>query len=164
MNKPAASSEQAASDLRLERLMDRTLRGLPLRRAPHTLEWRVFDELERRASQPWWRHSFAHWPWFARASFVLACSPLVGLALLGSNWVSSAARSVDQSNWLPLAAARQVAALIQGVGELARLLASAVPPAWQYAGLTAGAVLYALLFGLGAAAYRTLYLKPLDGR
>jgi hypothetical protein len=30
--------------------------------------------------------------------------------------------------------------------------------------LAAAALLYALLFGLGAAAYRLLYLQPLNGR
>jgi hypothetical protein len=38
-------------------------------------------------------------------------------------------------------------------------LVRAVPPTWLYEGAAVGAVLYALLFGLGAAAYRTLYLK-----
>jgi hypothetical protein len=37
------------SDETLERAVDRALRELPLRRAPHTLESRVFAELERRA-------------------------------------------------------------------------------------------------------------------
>jgi hypothetical protein len=47
---------------------------------------------------------------------------------------------------------------------VAALLAGAIPAAWLYGSLTAGALLYAALFGLGAAAYRILYLKPFDGR
>jgi len=33
-------------------------------------------------------------------------------------------------------------------------------PEWLYAGLAFGGFLYVLLFALGAAAYRTLYLNP----
>jgi hypothetical protein len=49
-------------------------------------------------------------------------------------------------------------------GNLITLLARTVPPAWAYAGIAAGAMLYAVLFGLGAAVYRTLYLQPQNGR
>lgn len=45
---------------KLERLIHRTLRDLAPRRAPRTLEARVFAELERRAALPWWRQSYAH--------------------------------------------------------------------------------------------------------
>jgi len=44
-------------------------------------------------------------------------------------------------------------------GELASLM-RIVPPDWVYEGLAASVVLYAALFGLGIAAYRTLYLDP----
>ena len=42
--------------------------------------------------------------------------------------------------------------------ELAAALARAVPADWVYGGLALSAALYAALFGLGVAAYRTLYL------
>jgi hypothetical protein len=38
-----------------------------------------------------------------------------------------------------------------------------VSPVWLTAALAAGALLYVMLFGLGAVAYRTLYFKPLGG-
>jgi uncharacterized membrane protein YcfT len=47
---------------------------------------------------------------------------------------------------------------------LAALIARAVPTIWLYEGMAIGAVLYAALFGLGAALYRTLYLQPRLGR
>ena len=64
----------------LERLVDRALHDLPLRRAPHTLESRVFAELERRAALPWWRRSFAHWPLPARSAFLVICIALIAFA------------------------------------------------------------------------------------
>jgi hypothetical protein len=44
------------------------------------------------------------------------------------------------------------------------VLARVVPPVWFYGALCLGAALYAVLFGLGAFAYRTLYLTPSNGR
>jgi hypothetical protein len=44
------------------------------------------------------------------------------------------------------------------------VLARIQPPTWVYAGIAVCAVLYAVLFGLGAAVYRALYLQPLNGR
>jgi hypothetical protein len=38
------------------------------------------------------------------------------------------------------------------------VVARLVPPLWIYLALSVGALLYLLLFGLGAFAYRTLYL------
>jgi hypothetical protein len=126
----------------LERLLESTLYDLPVRRAPTTLESRVFGELERRAALPWWRRSFAHWPLPARASFP----------------------SLQESGALPVSGARAAAVLLASAGNLATLLARTVPPTLVYAGIAVCAVLYAVLFGLGATLYRTLYLQPQNGR
>jgi len=120
----------------LKRLLDHTLHELPLRRAPVTLESRVFGELDRRAALPWWRRSFAHWPLPARGAFLMICTALIGIALLSGSRMVAAVRS----------------------------LVDAIPATWLYLGLTAAALLYASLFGLGTAAYRVLYLRPLNGR
>jgi hypothetical protein len=148
---------------RLERLLDRTLRQLPLRRAPRALEARVLEELERRASQPWWRRSFTHWPQAARAGFVAAGGALAGLVLLGGTWLAMAMRTLEvaepASAWLG-----RVAAVTGAVSNLVASLADIIPPVWLEFGLVAAVVLYACLFGLGAAAYRMLYLQPQTGR
>jgi hypothetical protein len=148
---------------RLERLLDRTLRRLPLRRAPRSLEARVLGELDRRASQPWWRRSFAHWPQAARAGFAAAAAALAGLVLLGGSWLAMTLRTLEvagpASAWV-----RRVAAVAGTAGNLAASLADAIPPGWLDLGLAAAVVLYACLFGLGAAAYRMLYLQPQTGR
>jgi hypothetical protein len=144
---------------RLEGLLDRTLRRLPLRRAPRTLEARVLGELNRRASQPWWRRSFTHWPHAARAGFVATGVALAGLVLLGGSRLAMALRTLEvagpASAWL-----RRVAAGAGAAGNLAASLADAIPQGWLDLGLAAAIVLYACLFGLGAAAYRMLYLQP----
>jgi hypothetical protein len=140
----------------LERLLERTLHELPLRRAPPTLESRVLCELQRRAALPWWRRSFAHWPLPARAVFVVICGALIRLAFLGGAAAVAGALSLS---WT-----REIGVLMASGGNLATLLARTLPVTWLYDGIAACAVLYAVLFGLGAAVYRTLYLQPLNGR
>ena len=138
----------------LERLFERTLHQLPLRCAPPTLESRVVGELERRAGLPWWRRSFTHWPLLARAGFLVISGLLIKLTLVGA----AAVADVRSLPW-----ARQVGGLMASGGSLATLLAHAAPPDWLYGGIAVCAVLYAVLFGLGAAVYRTLYLQPTAG-
>jgi hypothetical protein len=151
-------------DEALERLLDRTLRELPGRRAPLTLETRVFEELSRRAALPWFRRSFSHWPLAARAVFLLICAALIRLAFLGGTTAAAGVHTLQESGALSLSWARQAAVLMGSASNLAASLAHAVPPAWLYGGVAVGALLYAFLFGLGAAVYRTLYLQPQNGK
>jgi hypothetical protein len=140
----------------LERLIDRTLHQLPLRRAPPSLELRVLDELQRRAALPWWRLSIAHWPLAARVVFVVICICLAGAALLAGPWATTGLQSLDASaaSWVPWA---HDAAAVTGIaGELLALAARSIPHVWLHEALTASALLYAAFFGLAAAAYRTL--------
>ena len=148
----------------LELLLERTLRELPMRRAPLTLESRVLGELQRRAALPWWRRSFAHWPLPARAVFIVICGALIRLAFLGGAAAVAGVRSLHESGALSLSWAREIGVLMASGGNLATLLARTLPATWLYEGIAACAVLYAVLFGLGAAMYRTLYLQPLNGR
>lgn len=139
----------------LERLLDRTLRELPLRHAPLTLESRVFGELERRAARPWWRRSFAHWPLYVRGAFLVICGVFIRLAFLGGAAVVAGVHSLP---W-----ARQAEMFMVSVGNIAGLLGRLAPPTWLYDGIAVCAVLYAVLFGLGAVVYRTLYLQSTAG-
>ena len=133
-------------------LLDRTLRDLPLRRAPPTLESRVFGELQRRAALPWWRRSFGHWPLLARAVFLVICGALIRLAFLGDTTAVAGVRSLS---WT-----RDIGAIMASAANVAELLAHTVPPAWAYIGIAVCAGLYAVLFGLGAVVYRALYIQP----
>lgn len=141
----------------LARLFERTLRDLPPRRAPSTLEARVLCELRRRALLPWWRRSFSHWPAFARAGFGLGSAVLIAWIFAGGALLMEVLQSLPTSGerWIPWG--RSAVALAGAVAQLAAALARAVPLSWIYEGLAVSAVLYAALFGLGIAGYRTLY-------
>jgi hypothetical protein len=143
-------TERNGADLELERRVHRSLRALPQRRAPLSLEGRVFEELSRLASLPWWRRSFAHWPSIARAAFLVISVGLSALTFIGSARLIASLAPLrglgDSLAWLSTS--------LEALGSLAR----AIPSIWLYEGLAAAALLYGLLFALGAAAYRTLYL------
>jgi len=134
--------EPSDAEQRLEQLLDRTLRALPARRAPASIETRVLGELQRRAALPWWRQSFARWPQAARAAFVVLCIALVAF----------------ESGALSMPLAQRALVMAGAAGQLALSLGRMAPPDWVYVGLAVSAVLYATLFGLGAAAC-ALFLK-----
>jgi hypothetical protein len=52
---------------------------------------------------------------------------------------------------------------VEVIRELDAALRRVIPFEWLYGTMAAGTILYAALFGLGAAAYRTLYLHPSAG-
>ena len=148
------------SEQKLERAMNQALKGLPLRRAPSTLELRVANELQRRAALPWWRVSFAHWPVAPRVAFVVICIVLVAATILGGISAFVGVRSLNEVAALALSWAHPFLAVLSSAGGVTALLVHVIPPLWLYGGMTLGIVLYVALFGLGAAAYRTLYLRP----
>ena len=152
------SNDLDQEERRLESVIDEALRELPPRRAPAGLEARVLAEVRRRAALPWWQHSFAGWPAIARVGFLLMCVLLVGLAFLGGVWAVQNLGS-PAVGALSLPWARHLVALVTVAGDLASLI-RVVPSHWLYQGLAASVMLYAALFGLGIAAYRTLYLDP----
>jgi hypothetical protein len=148
------------SEQKLERVMNQALKGLPLRRAPGTLELRVANELQRRAALPWWRVSFTHWPAAPRVAFVVICVALVAATILGGVSAFIGLRSLNEVAALVLSWVQPFLAVLSSAGGVTALLVHIIPPLWIYGGMTLGIVLYVALFGLGAAAYRTLYLGP----
>lgn len=141
-------------DEKLERLIEGALSGLPLRRAPDLLQRRVLDEIARRAAAPWWRRGFAQWPIAARAGFVIVCVMLAGVSLTSG--------LMQQFGTQTLTWAQPLIGLMASIGAVTALAVSLVPPLLIYLALGVGALLYALLFGLGAFAYRTLYLQHVN--
>lgn len=146
-----------------EQLLDQVLRELPLRHAPATLEARVFRELERRAARPWWYRGFTAWPLATRAAFVALCGAIIGFSFLEGSWVTAGARILNGAGALALSWIHPAVAATAWAGEFSALLVRVVPSTWLYGVFAAGAMLYAALFGLGAAAYRTLYLRSSTG-
>ena len=146
---------------KLERLVHQTLRELPPRRAPRSLEQRVLAAIERRAARPWWRKSFAHWPIAARAAFLLLSLGIVKLALFGGVWVMSGfdraqfrAAFATQLTWM-----ENGFAVVRAITGFFDIMFRTIPPLWLYGGLAFVGAMYFALFGLGAAAYRTLYAR-----
>jgi hypothetical protein len=148
-------NDRDEADLKLERLVDSALRELPLRRAPLNLESRVFEELARCAVMPWWQRSFMQWPRAARVLLLGICSVLGGLTIVGGARivvnVGPALRPAPELD--------RALALLSASKNLVATLVGTIPPMWIYEGLALAAILYAALFALGAAAYRTLYLE-----
>jgi hypothetical protein len=153
-------NNRSESEQKLEQVLQQALSGLPPRRAPGTLESRVATELARRAQLPWWRASFATWPVGARVMFVLICAVLVAATILGGVSAYLGDRSFDEASAVLLSWAHPFLTVISSAGGLVALLVRVIPPLWLYGILGLGAFLYVTLFGLGAAAYRTLYLQP----
>lgn len=150
-------------DEKLEQVMTGALRGLPPRRAPMTLEARVLGELERRTQPAWWRRSFMHWPATARAGFLVLNIALVAATFLNGFSSVVGARSLTEIAAMVVLWMRPFLAVLSSVGGLMPVLLNAIPSGWLYVGASVGVALYAALFGLGAAAYRTLYLRPSNG-
>ena len=67
---------------------------------------------------------------------------------------------MNEVTGLVLAWVNPFLAVMSSVGGIAAVLVRIIPPLWLYGGLALGIMLYVALFGLGAAAYRTLYLRP----
>src|SRR5262249_30084064 len=131
----------------------------PLRRAPISLEQRVLAQLAgQRAIVSWWRRGFAHWPMAARAAFLLASVGFVKLAISGVlsaiSFVGSREIAGTALSWVEVGA--RVASMVESAGSF---LLHTIPPTWLYAAAAVGVVSYALLFGLGTVAYRTLYVE-----
>jgi len=145
----------------LEKLIHQTLRAVPDRRAPRALESRVLAAIEARAAQPWWKKSFAQWPVAARCLFILFSGGAVKLALMASVLVMAQFDTTEYANafstqytWLT-----RLGNVATALVDFAQLLWHSIPSLYLYGGLAVLGGLYLSLFGLGAAAYRTLYVN-----
>jgi hypothetical protein len=132
------------------------LRALPERRAPATLESRVLDALARRVPLRWWRRSFGDWPAAARV-FGVTSAVLAALTVLAAGAANANLGSLGASQALS-APLHEASVLFVITRTLSVSLTSILSSSWVLGGLVAGAALYAALFGLAIAGYRTLYL------
>jgi hypothetical protein len=143
----------------LEQFIHQHLRGLPPRKAPRSLESRVLSAIEHQVSIPWYHKSWSYWPAAVRSSFLAVATAVSGVAVTafylmtqGVDVGAVASEAGSHFEWL----SRLVGAGMWSVNFLS-YLTSSIPSVWLYSGLAAVAALYAAFFGLGAAAYRTLY-------
>jgi hypothetical protein len=146
---------------KLEHVIHETLRALPPRSAPPALESRVLAAIERRRALPWWKTSFNHWPLPARVAFFLASAGIVKLVLLALVWAMAGfeAARFHEALGPHFAMLEAVITVMRALGDLVATTLRAIPPVWLYGAAAIFAALYVTLFGLGAAAYRTLYVN-----
>jgi hypothetical protein len=90
----------------------------------------------------------------------LVCAALVAVTLLGGVSAYLGDRSLEEASAVLLSWAHPFLTVVSSAGGLLALLLRVIPPLWMYGTLGVGIFLYVTLFGLGAAAYRTLYLRP----
>lgn len=139
---------------RLERLIHQTLRDLPPRPAPRSLEQRVRAAIAEQAALPWWKRSFAYWPAAARVAFVLvSVGVLAGIYRLEGTAPAFDRMSLSQIGWV-----HTLMAFVGTARDFSQAVIRSIPPLWLYGGMAFVAMLYVALFGLGAAVYRTLHV------
>jgi hypothetical protein len=146
MNTPSNPNQH--HEQQLERLIDKALRDQPLRRAPLDLQSKVMAEIARRATAPWWQGSFSGWPVAARLLFIVGSAALIALVLKASSLILTPIKPsalLGEVAWIP--------SLFVTMGTVVRDL----PSLWIYVGVAILGALYLTLFGVSAAAYRTLY-------
>jgi hypothetical protein len=143
----------------LEQFIHQSLRSLPLRPAPRSLESRVMAALEQRAMIPWYHKSWSYWPAAVRAAFLVVSTSVTGAVVtafyVGFNGIENSTAAAHAGERLSFFTnIYHVAGWIANLG--AQILGS-IPPLWLYGSVAFVALMYATFFGLGAAAYRTLY-------
>ncbi len=143
----------------LEQFVHATLRSLPDRKAPGTLESRVLAAIEQRAAVAWYHKSWSYWPAAFRGLF-LAVATGVGAASVAAFYLGS--RGFDLATTAREAGSHFVwltrcVGVAEWTVDFAGRMIGAIPPFWLYGGLTVVAALYVTFFGLGATAYRVLY-------
>ena len=143
----------------LEKMVHSALRSLPNRRAPATLEARVRAAFEAQAAIPWWHKSYAYWPSPVRVAFLALCAGLAGLLVFAVVSLQAGIDSAElNGTFAPvLAWGSRIVALGRGLADFVALVGRNIPTLWLYGTVAFVAGLYAMLFGLGAAAYRTLW-------
>ena len=151
-----SSNQNGRPDDALERFVRSALRDLPPRRAPASLETRVLAELQRRAALKWWQRSYGDWPVAARLVFILACIATGSLLVRACSWFFGGVGS--SAAWSGVAAEiTPAAASVKATANALSFIAHSIPSIWIYGTVAVVAFLYVTLFGIGAAAYRTLY-------
>ena len=143
----------------LEKFIHQNLRSLPVRPAPRSLEARVLAAIEQQATIPWYHKSWSHWPAALRAAFLALATGVTGV-FIGAFYLMFT--GAETSALVAQIGARLslFTKIYHTAGWIAEFIVnvfSSIPPLWLYGGLALIAALYATFFGLGAAAYRTLY-------
>jgi hypothetical protein len=155
------STDRPTDHPKLTGLIGAELRALPPLRAPASLQSRVFAELARRQSLPWWRQSFRDWPLAAQTGFALLALGLMHL-LLWSPAGPALQEIVDTLRDLAFSALHAAQALASGmaiIDSVARDLLTTLPSRWLLAVAMVLVSSVALLLTSGTLVYRTLHTR-----
>jgi len=140
---------------RLERLAGAQLGALPPLRAPASLESRVMAAIALRAL-PWYRRGFGHWPFWAKAAFVLLAA-LIAYLLSGQS--VAVYNGAHAQLTAPGGAVAEVGGwlnVLRALGASVVAIARAVPASWLVLGTGMIFTCYATLVAGGVFAYRTI--------
>jgi hypothetical protein len=151
--------ERPAQEAQLERLIGDVLRHQPMRRAPASLEARVFARIAEMEDVPWWRTGFSNWPVAARLALLVFLLAVAKLTVDLAVWLFSGPTPVTHTVESSVTWARSTASLFSTLISIGHALASSIPSHWITLGLAFAAGMYFMLFALGATAYRTLYMN-----
>ena len=143
----------------LEKFIHQQLRALPPHRAPDTLEARVLAAIEQHAIIPWYHQSWSHWPAAIRTCFLVLATGVTGavVAVFQVGFTGPEANAVVVQAQQRLGIFTTIYHVAGWFADLSTQIFANIPPLWLYGSLAVIAALYAIFFGLGAAAYRTLY-------
>ncbi len=143
-----------------EALVDRYLRGAAPRRAPGGGAGGVRGRVRRRAARAGGRRSFGYWPATPRAGLIVACVASTLWIWRAAAWIVGAADGALRRAAGPLTVLRELLHVAIAAQSSLRLIDGGLSSHWLLGGLAVVAVAYVALLGLGATAYRTLYLEP----
>jgi len=151
-------SSRDETEEKLERLVGQVLRDQPLRRAPASLEARVFGELAARSRLPWWRRGVASWPATVRVPVIAGCAVCVPLVWILTVWLAARLATVTRQRLAgPIESLQAARHAITWFGTTTAHIIQSIPREWLVGGLIATATLYAIMFALVAFGYSMLY-------
>lgn len=151
-------SSRDQTEEKLERLVGQVLRDQPLRRAPASLEARVFGELAARSRLPWWRRGVASWPATVRVPVIAGCAVCVPLVWILTVWLAARMATVTRQRLAgPIESLQAARHAITWFGTTTAHIIQSIPREWLVGGLIATATLYAIMFALVAFGYSMLY-------
>lgn len=145
----------------LEQKIHAVLRQQPARRAPMSLEARVLGEISRRQALPWWHKSFAFWPSAVRVTFMVVATGLLGAAVLGSMQLTGVISLQTVTALLQpiIDATATLKSAGIAIGSVLRGVVPGISQTWLYVALGVIGAAYAMMFGIGATAYRVFWLR-----
>lgn len=143
----------------LEKALHQALRSLPNQKAPATLENRVLAELARRQAATGPSRSWASWPAPMRWAFLIVSAGICGLAVaVGMMLFRDGGHDLLHSlAGEPVQRLLTFRDALRGATSAGSDLFSLIPQTWLYAALGGFFLVYGVLFGIGATAYRTLW-------